>query len=128
MSIWSQADSRAAAAKLKSSERIDGNTLGAWGSHSASLWKRNASGEAELHRTKADVLIVREGSATFAWGGSIVGAHSTAAGELRGASISGGQTRRLAPGDVVHVPANTPHQFLLDKGESITYLAFKIAR
>jgi quercetin dioxygenase-like cupin family protein len=32
-------------------------------------------------------------------------------GELRGSAIDGGQAQQLAPGDVMIVPAGTPHWF-----------------
>lgn len=105
-----------------------GTALGAYGNHSATLWKRTESGEAELHKAKADLLIVQEGSATFVYGGTVVAPHATSAVEIRGTGIRDGQTRRLSPGDIVHVPAGTPHQFMLEKGQSVIYFALKIAR
>src|SRR5438874_2358263 len=109
--VWTTTQLKADAAKLAPAPQIAGNTLGAWGSHSASLWKRTSSGQAELHKTKADLMIIQDGSATFVYGGSIAGAHTTQAGEIRGTSITNGQSRKLAPGDIVHVAPGTPHQF-----------------
>lgn len=126
--VWSTAQLKSEAAKFPPSERVSVHTLGSWGSHSASLVKRTSSGEAELHKTKADLMMIQEGAATLVYGGSIAGAHPTTAGEIRGSSIRDGQSRRLAPGDVVHIAPNTPHQFLLDKGQSISYVALKVTR
>jgi mannose-6-phosphate isomerase-like protein (cupin superfamily) len=102
---------------------IAGKTLGA-----ASLWRRAKSGEAELHKTKTDLLVIEEGTATLVFGGSIRGAHATQPNEIRGAAIEGGESRKLGPGDIVRIPPNTPHQFVLEKGQSIAYFALKLSR
>jgi len=41
----------------------------------------------------------------------VVEGKNTAADEVRGSSINGGNTRKIAKGDVIVVPAGTPHQF-----------------
>jgi mannose-6-phosphate isomerase-like protein (cupin superfamily) len=40
--------------------------------------------------------------------------------------IQEGSSAALHPGDVVVIPAGTPHQMRLAAGERITYLAFKV--
>jgi mannose-6-phosphate isomerase-like protein (cupin superfamily) len=129
--IWSGADLKNSAAKLSpeaEAKSIAGKTLGAYGSHSASLWRRAKSGEAELHKTKVDLIVIEQGSATLVYGGTIPDARATAPNELRGKSILHGQSRKLGPGDIVRIPAGTPHQFILDKGEEVAYFAVKIIR
>jgi quercetin dioxygenase-like cupin family protein len=32
----------------------------------------------------------------------------------------------LSTGDIVHIPAGTPHQLLLDKGKPFTYFVVKV--
>jgi mannose-6-phosphate isomerase-like protein (cupin superfamily) len=44
-------------------------------------------------------------------GGEIVGGRMIAPGEIRGADVKGGETRRINKGDVIIVPAGTPHWF-----------------
>jgi glc operon protein GlcG len=73
--------------------------------------RREKPGQAEIHTDDADLIYVQEGTATFVTGGELVSGMNTASNEIRGASISGGQTRTLAKGDVVVVPSGTPHQF-----------------
>ena len=53
-------------------------------------------------------------------------AKSTGPGEIKGPSIKGGTRKNVAPGDVVHIPAKMPHQFFLEPGHEITYLAVKV--
>jgi mannose-6-phosphate isomerase-like protein (cupin superfamily) len=124
--IWSGGDLKSASSGLAAeaqSKAIAGKTIGA-----ASVWRRSRSGEAELHKTKTDLIVIEEGSATLVYGGTIRGAHATQANEIRGTAIEGGESRKLGPGDVIRIPANTPHQFVLDKGQSVGYFALKLAR
>jgi quercetin dioxygenase-like cupin family protein len=54
---------------------------------------------------------VVEGSATVVTGGAVVDGKTTAPGETRGKSISGGNSNHLVPGDVLVIQAGTPHWF-----------------
>ncbi len=72
---------------------------------------RDKAGVAEVHEKDADIIYVLEGSATFVTGGTVVDPKPTAPGEIRGKEITGGETRQLAKGDVIIVPAGTPHWF-----------------
>lgn len=73
--------------------------------------RRDAPGKAEVHREETDVIHVLQGSATLVTGGAVVDGTEVAPGETRGARIDGGDTRSLAPGQVVVVPAGVPHWF-----------------
>ena len=50
----------------------------------------------------------------------------TAPGEVRGKSIEGGTRYPIAAGDVLYIPANTVHQFLIAPGQSFTAMVIKI--
>jgi len=128
--IWTSADLKTSAASLTSeaeARSIAGKTLGSWGNHSASLWRRAKSGEAELHKTKIDLIVVEDGAATLVTGGGIPDAHTTQPNEVRGSSIRGGVSRKIGPGDIIRIPPGTPHQFILEKGQTIAYFAVKLA-
>ncbi|MBK8096988.1 MAG: heme-binding protein [Planctomycetes bacterium] len=73
--------------------------------------RRERPGDAEVHTDETDVIYVLAGKATFVTGGAVVDGKTVAPHELRGARIDGGQVRQLVPGDVVVVPAGTPHWF-----------------
>jgi mannose-6-phosphate isomerase-like protein (cupin superfamily) len=98
-------------------KRLDANTLLAF---------RDRDGKGEQHQLLGDVFFVLQGTATLVTGGTISNPTTTAPGEIRGASVQDGTRRKLQEGDVVHIPANTPHQMLLDSGSSITYFVVKI--
>jgi len=128
--IWTPSELKNSSGQLApeaEAKAIAGKTLGAYGGHSASLWRRARSGQAELHKAKTDLLIVQDGSATLVFGGTIPDARTTAPGEVRGTSIRGGESRKIEPGDIIRIPAGTPHQFVLDKGRNVTYFALKIS-
>jgi glc operon protein GlcG len=72
---------------------------------------RDKAGQVEIHEQDADIIYVLAGRATLVTGGQLVGAQTVAPGEIRGAEIKGGETRVISPGDVIIVPAGTPHWF-----------------
>ena len=72
---------------------------------------RDAAGMVEVHVKDADIIYVLLGAATFVTGGTMVDGQTVAPDEIRGREILGGETRRLVPGDVMIVPAGTPHWF-----------------
>jgi uncharacterized protein GlcG (DUF336 family)/mannose-6-phosphate isomerase-like protein (cupin superfamily) len=74
--------------------------------------RRERPGQAEIHRKDADLIYVLQGSATFITGGEAVDGKTIAPEEIRGSSINGGETRKIAKGDVIIVPHGVPHQFL----------------
>ena len=66
-----------------------------------------------IHPTHAELIEVIEGSCTLVTGGKLVGAKPAAPGAMTasGTAIEGGSTRKVAKGDYILVPANTPHQY-----------------
>ena len=101
-------------------------SLGGWGNHSMSLVHREGSGEAELHETQSDILIIRDGDGSIVVGGTIPDSRRTTAHEIRGSKINNGEQQALHPGDVIHVSPKTPHQILLEPGHKIDYFAVKV--
>jgi glc operon protein GlcG len=83
--------------------------------------RREKPGVAEIHLKDTDIISVLDGSCTFVTGGTAVDAKTTAPDEMRGPSIRGGETREMKPGDVVIVPAGTPHWFKEVKGPVLYY-------
>jgi quercetin dioxygenase-like cupin family protein len=93
--------------------------------YSIMAFRRTAAGEAELHEADTDIFYIVDGSATFVTGGTIVGGKQTAPGEIRGASITGGKTRKLSKGDVITIPKNTPHWYS-GVDSTLTYFIVKV--
>ena len=87
---------------------------------------READGVVEWHETQADVFVIESGSATLVVGGNMVGGEVTEPHEKRKGKIEGGTRVKLSAGDVVRIPARTPHQILLDGAKPFTYFVIKI--
>jgi len=83
--------------------------------------RRVAPGRAEVHEKDTDLIYVLEGTAVFVTGGRVSDAASTGPGEIRGSAIEAGETRILAKGDVIVVPAGTPHWFREVRGPFLYY-------
>jgi glc operon protein GlcG len=72
---------------------------------------RDAPGIAEVHTRDTDIIYMLEGSATLVTGGTVSQGKNIEAEEIRGTEISGGESRRIAKGDVIVIPHGTPHWF-----------------
>lgn len=94
----------------------------------ATLIYRDGPSEAEMHEMLADFIVVRSGEGEVLVGGTIVGLRATATDEFRGSSITGATSFRIAAGDVLYVPANTAHQFLVAPGKHVVLTIVKMPR
>ena len=87
------------------------------------LAQRRGAGEVEVHEKTNHVFIIVEGEATFVTGGTLVDARNTAPGQTRAPSVKGGETHHLTKGDVITIPAKTPHWFKDVPTKTIAYYA-----
>jgi mannose-6-phosphate isomerase-like protein (cupin superfamily) len=94
--------------------------------YSATLVRRTRAGSAEVHPNISDVWYVIDGGGTLVTGGALVGTRETEPGELRGEKIQGGASRRVAKGDLIAIPAGTPHWVSAVDGAQFLYLVVKI--
>jgi mannose-6-phosphate isomerase-like protein (cupin superfamily) len=94
--------------------------------YSATVVRRTRAGSAEVHRNVSDVWYVIDGGGTLVTGGALVGGRETEPGELRGQTVSGGNSRRIARGDLIGIPAGIPHWVSSIDGAQLVYLVIKI--
>ena len=87
------------------------------------LAQRRGAGEVEVHEKTNHVFIIVEGEATFVTGGTLVGAKDTAPGQKRAPNVEGGEVHHLTKGDVITIPAKTPHWFKEVPTKTIAYYA-----
>src|SRR5260370_13992845 len=73
------------------------------------LANRRGTGQVEYHEHTNHIFIMVEGDATFITGGSIVGAKRTSPHQMVATSLQRGETPHLTQGDVITIPAQTPH-------------------
>ena len=90
------------------------------------LANRRGAGEVEVHEKTNHIFIITEGEATFVTGGTLVNARQTAPGQTRAASVEGGTTYHLTKGDVITIPAKTPHWFKEVPTQTIAYYAINL--
>ena len=93
---------------------------------SAFVAYRDGNGEAEIHEKLADLLLIRSGEGVVLVGGKIVEGKPSGTDEIRGKAIEGGTKYPIAAGDVLYIPANTVHQFVVEPGKSFTAMVVKI--
>jgi mannose-6-phosphate isomerase-like protein (cupin superfamily) len=105
-----------------------GTTRIDFGDYNMAVARRDGNGRVEVHQNKADVIVVQSGTATLTTGGEVVEPVTTGPNEIQGASIRGGATRTISPGDVIEIPAGVPHQFFVTSGMQITYLIVKVVK
>jgi len=90
------------------------------------LAQRRGAGEVEVHENTNHVFIIVEGEATFVTGGTLVQPKTTAPGQIRAPRVEGGQTYHLTKGDVITIPAKTPHWFKEVSSQTIAYYAVNL--
>jgi quercetin dioxygenase-like cupin family protein len=86
------------------------------------IWKK--PGKPAVHPDQAEYAIVLAGAGTLISGGRLDTARIVKPDLTEGDRIVGGTTRRLAPGDVILVPAGVPHWFGIT-GERLVLLGTK---
>ncbi len=86
---------------------------------------RAKTGDAELHEQMADFVTVRSGRATLIVGGELRNPRKVGEGEFAAPSISGGEKRALGAGDLVHIPPKVPHHFVIEDGQTFSYILVK---
>ena len=112
---------KVAAALAKGGSLVTRPDLLVSGSH------RDAPGQVEVHDKETDVIHILDGEATFVFGGQMVGGKVSRPGQWLGSDITGGQTRRVAKGDVLVIPAGIPHWFK-EVPKPVSYFVVKVLK
>jgi len=90
------------------------------------LAQRREAGPVELHDHTNHVFVMVEGEATLVVGGTMVSPKRTAPDQMRAPSVEGGTTYHLSKGDVITIPAKTPHWFKEVPTKTVAYYAVNI--
>lgn len=112
---------KVAAALAKGGPLVKASDLLVSGSH------REKGGKVEVHDKETDIFYVTDGAATLVTGGTMTGGKQTRPGQHLGTGIEGGQTHHLTKGDVIVVPAGTPHWFK-EVPKSVSYYVVKVLK
>ncbi len=100
---------------------VEASNLKVSGSH------RDKAGRVEVHDKETDILHVIDGEATFVTGGTMVGGKVTGPDQHLGTDITGGTSHHLTTGDVIVVPAGTPHWFK-EVPKSVSFFVVKVIK
>jgi mannose-6-phosphate isomerase-like protein (cupin superfamily) len=90
------------------------------------LANRREAGAVEYHEHTNHIFIMVDGEATFITGGTMIGAKRTRPDQMTGTSIEGGETFHLSKGDVITIPAKTPHWWKEISTKTVGYYAINI--
>ena len=105
----------------------NGGQLASGPDFAMSVAKRTGPGQVEIHDKETDTFYILDGEAMFVTGGTMVGGRVSRPNQQLGTDIQGGQTHRLVKGDVIAIPAGTPHWFK-EVTRPITYYMVKVIR
>jgi mannose-6-phosphate isomerase-like protein (cupin superfamily) len=94
--------------------------------HNALVFHREGTGEPEIHVKLADFMVVLSGEGQIQVGGNLTEGKSTAPDEIRGKTLEGGMMYKIAQGDVLYVPANTPHRTHVAPGKQLNVMVIKV--
>jgi len=90
------------------------------------LANRREAGAVEYHEHTNHIFIMVDGEATFITGGTMVGSKRTSPDQMTATSIDGGETFHLSKGDVITIPAKTPHWWKEISTKTVGYYAINI--
>jgi mannose-6-phosphate isomerase-like protein (cupin superfamily) len=90
------------------------------------LANRRGAGTVEYHEHTNHIFIMVEGEATFVTGGTMVDAKRTNPDQMTATAIEGGETHHLSKGDVITIPAKTPHWWKEVPTKTVAYYAVNI--
>lgn len=94
--------------------------------YNALVFHRDGTGESEIHVNFSDFMVVLSGEGEIQVGGKLIEGKTTAPGEIRGKSLEGGTLYKIAKGDVLYVPVNTPHLTRVAPGKELNVMVIKV--
>jgi mannose-6-phosphate isomerase-like protein (cupin superfamily) len=104
-----------------------GGALAKGDGYTVSGARRTGPGMVEVHDKETDIFYIVDGEATFVTGGKMIGGKQSRPDQWLGEDIQGGETHHLVKGDVITIPAGTPHWFK-EVPKSINYYMVKVLK
>jgi mannose-6-phosphate isomerase-like protein (cupin superfamily) len=92
----------------------------------AQLEYRPGNAPAALHEKDAELMVVLQGAGDIVTGGTLVDEKRVNANNLSGSSISGGTSHPVVKGDMILIPANSPHQVTPSGGAPIVLMTMHV--
>jgi len=92
----------------------------------AQLEYRPGNSPPAVHEKDAELMVVLQGTGNIVTGGKLVDEKRNNANNLGGTAITGGNSQAVVKGDMIIVPANTPHQVIPTGGAPIVLMTLHV--
>ena len=94
--------------------------------YKAQLEYRPIGGPAALHEKDAELMVVLQGAGNIVTGGRMVDGKRVNASNWTAPSIEGGTSHLVVKGDMILIPANSPHQVTPSGGAPIVLMTMHV--
>jgi hypothetical protein len=91
------------------------------------FYREGTAPKAEIHQKHGDFGYVRTGEGVIVTGGKFVDGTRSGPNEMRG-TLEGGTRHPLTAGDAFYIPANMPHQIVVEPGKRFNVEMLKVER
>jgi mannose-6-phosphate isomerase-like protein (cupin superfamily) len=92
----------------------------------AQLEYRPGGAPAAVHEKDAELMVVLQGEGDIVTGGKLVDEKRVNSANLTGPSIEGGTSHKVVKGDMILIPANSPHQVTPSGGAPIVLMTMHV--
>jgi mannose-6-phosphate isomerase-like protein (cupin superfamily) len=92
----------------------------------AQLEYRPVNAPAAVHEKDAELMVVLEGTGNILTDGKLVDEKRVNANNWSGSSIANGVSHNVVKGDMILIPANTPHQVIPSGGAPIVLMTMHV--
>jgi mannose-6-phosphate isomerase-like protein (cupin superfamily) len=94
--------------------------------YKAQLEYRPGNAPAAVHTEDAELMVVLQGTGNIITGGKLLDEKKVNDYNVSGPSIAGGQDHNVVKGDMILIPANTPHQVVPSGGAPIVLMTMHV--
>jgi mannose-6-phosphate isomerase-like protein (cupin superfamily) len=94
--------------------------------YKAQLEYRPGTSAAAFHEKDAELMVVLDGTGNIVTDGKLVDEKRVNANNLSGSSIADGVSHAVVKGDMIIIPANTPHQVIPTGGAPIVIMTMHL--
>jgi mannose-6-phosphate isomerase-like protein (cupin superfamily) len=128
--LWTAQDiknvEKSLAQKVNSETKAADDHLMTEKTHNVLFFHRVGPGVPEIHEKLADFMVIQNGEGAVMVGGKLIDGKPSAPDEIRGKSLEGATKYKLRAGDVLYIPANTPHLTLVEPGKELDVMVIKV--
>ena len=106
--------------------------IGGPGNYTFQIARRDGRSGSEVHKYWTYVFAVQAGEATINYGGEVENLRerdkAVDDGEFRGTGLLRAKSQKVAPGEVILIPAGVPYQIVVDSGKTFSFFVVKVQK